>query len=123
MHSKGHQISANHGPPSRTESMVSHNSVSSFLEGMQMFEPLVAFDVKPANSLMTCLLLWDLFYGDGNSGKNNKEEDPHPMCLLVHNSAHGGSWRCPYDLNSISASSYIAGLVVQSGLSPADSLA
>ena len=91
-HSKGHIVSANHGPPSRTDSMVSHSTVSTFLEGMQSFRPLIAFDVPPANSLMTALMLWDLNYKN-KSMAHSYEKLEHPMCLFVENAAHGGSWR------------------------------
>ena len=91
-HSAGHIVSANHGPPSRTESMVSHSSVSVALEGMQNFPPLTAFDVAPANSLMTSLMLWDL-NAKGKSVAHSYDKLEHPMCLFVENAAHGGLWR------------------------------
>jgi len=90
-HSKGHTVSANHGPPSRTDSMVSHSTVSTFLEGMQSFPPLVAFDVAPASTLMAALMLWDVNFSESTAQSYDKLE--HPMCLFVENAAHGGSWR------------------------------
>lgn len=91
-HSRGHTVSANHGPASRTDSMVSHSTVSAFLEGMQNFPPLVAFDVFPANSLMTALMLWDLNFKE-KSLAHSYDKLEHPMCLFVENAVHGGLWR------------------------------
>ena len=90
----GHTVSANHGPSTRTNSMISHSQVASALEGMQYFKPLVAFDITPAKSLLTALMLWDLNFPE--SSANPTIPLKHPMCLFIENSIHGGIWRCPY---------------------------
>ena len=90
----GHVVSANHGPSTRTNSMISHSQVATALEGMQYFPPLVAFDINPAKSLLAALMLWDLNFLESTA--NPSVPLDHPMCLFIENSVHGGIWRCPY---------------------------
>ena len=101
----GHSVSANHGPPTRTLSMVSHAKVAAALEGMQHFPPNVAFDVGPAKSLLAALMLYDLNLSDESSSAD------HPMRLFDGGSAHGGAWRCPFRLDSLGTASFIGGKV------------
>lgn len=90
----GHVVSANHGPSTRTDSMVSHQQVAVALEGMQIVSPLVAYDREPAATLMAALMLWDLNYKSSVAHPNISID--HPMSLFIENSVHGGIWRCPY---------------------------
>mmetsp|Transcript_3247 Transcript_3247/g.4436 ORF Transcript_3247/g.4436 Transcript_3247/m.4436 type:complete len:537 (+) Transcript_3247:120-1730(+) len=118
----GYLVSANHGPSTRTVSMTAHSQVSHALEGMQVFEPLIAFDTLPAKTLMTCLLLWDLSRVESKANADVSLD--HPMELFIENSVHGGIWRCPYSMDSIGALSFLIGkLFLNHGMSPEKSLA
>jgi hypothetical protein len=112
--SQGHVVSCPLAPPSRTDSMVSHATVSAALDGMPYLEPLVIFAQEPCRTLMTALMLHDIF-----QSKHNKKHD-HPLQLFFHNSVHGGMWRSPYLMESVSAISFIFGKVgfQPSGWSP-----
>lgn len=117
----GHVVSANHGPSTRTNSMVSHSNVAVALEGMQKFVPLVAFDIPPARSLLTALMLWDLNFAESTSNPNIHID--HPMCLFIENAVHGGIWRCPYSMDSVGQISFAIGkFFVSHGKSPVGSV-
>mmetsp|Transcript_25644 Transcript_25644/g.39732 ORF Transcript_25644/g.39732 Transcript_25644/m.39732 type:complete len:795 (+) Transcript_25644:119-2503(+) len=119
--SEGHVVSANLGPSSRTDSMITHKFISLALEGMQIVPPLVTFDVEPAKTLMAALMLWDLNYQDASSA-NPANRLEHPMCLFLENAVHGGTWRCPYTVDSMGRVSYIVGHFREAGRSPLGSL-
>lgn len=107
-----HIVSANHGPPTRSESMVGHKTIAIALEGMQNFEPNVAFDVSCSKTLLTALMLYDINFDESTANPMSPEKTvQHPMCLFNENSAHGGSWRCPYLQDSIGTASFITGKV------------
>ena len=108
--SQGHTVSCPLAPPSRTDSMVSHATVSAALDGMPYLEPLVIFAQEPCRTLMTALMLHDIF-----QPKQDMKQHHHPLQLFFHNSVHGGMWRSPYLMESVSAISFIFGKV---GLQP-----
>uniref|UniRef100_A0A7S2L865 Uncharacterized protein n=1 Tax=Leptocylindrus danicus TaxID=163516 RepID=A0A7S2L865_9STRA len=118
--SEGHLVSANLGPSSRTDSMISYKFISLALEGMQIVPPLVTFDVEPAKTLMAALMLWDLNHDASSANPANHLE--HPMCLFLENAVHGGTWRCPYTVDSMGRVSYIVGHFREAGKSPLGSL-
>jgi len=114
--SRGHVVSANHAPGARTESMVSHSTIAAALEGMQAFEPMVAFDAPTASGLMAGLMLWDL--GSKESDANPGKALEHPMCLLASNAVHGGMWRTAYTVDSIGACAFLYGKVREWNVAP-----
>ena len=118
--SENHLVSANLGPSSRTDSMMSNKFIKLAMEGMQVVQPLVAFDVQPAKTLMASLMLYDLNFKQ--SSANPEIRLKHPMCLFIENAVHGGSWRCPYTVDSIGHVSYIVGIFRKEGRSPIESL-
>jgi len=99
---KAWAVSANVSPPARTQSMISHSTVSTWLNGISAFPPMTVFQPDTARVLMTLLLLHDL-------SSNQSPTDRHPMTLFVDNSVHGGCWRMPYDLNSVGTISFVLG--------------
>ncbi|GMI02819.1 hypothetical protein TrRE_jg11392 [Triparma retinervis] len=109
---EGFVASANHAPAARTESMVAYSTIAAALEGMQSFEPLVAYDPQTASDMMAAILLWDL--SDKSSAANPKNKDAHPFNLLVENACHGGMWRCAYTTDSIGKWSFIYGKMTSS---------
>jgi hypothetical protein len=109
---EGFVASANHAPAARTESMVAYSTIAAALEGMQSFEPLVAYDPQTASDMMAAILLWDL--SDKSSAANPKNQDAHPFNLLVENACHGGMWRCAYTTDSIGKWSFIYGKMTSS---------
>jgi hypothetical protein len=50
-------VSAPFAPTTRTRSMMENSQVAAALEGMHQFEPLLAFDVGPASSLLAAILV------------------------------------------------------------------
>ena len=50
-----HIVAAPFAPPTRTQSMTRTDSIANAMEGMHHFEPLLAFDVGPASSLMASI--------------------------------------------------------------------
>ena len=117
--SEGYKVSANHAPAARTESMVAYATIAAALEGMQSFQPLVAFDPETASSMMAAILLWDL--NDASSKANPANKDAHPMDLLLENACHGGIWGCAYTMDTIGTASFLAGKMTSS-YTPVDSL-
>lgn len=101
-HSRGHCISANISPPAKTQSMVGHDQVATWLNGIQAFPPMVVFDPSMARTLMTSLLVWDLIC-------KKHITYHHPTMLFMENSVHGGVWRFPYDINSVGLVSFMIG--------------
>mmetsp|Transcript_25015 Transcript_25015/g.35841 ORF Transcript_25015/g.35841 Transcript_25015/m.35841 type:complete len:581 (+) Transcript_25015:116-1858(+) len=113
--SQGHIVSANVSPPAKTQSMVSHSQIAKWLDGLQAFPPMVAFDPCMARTLMTSLLIWDLTTPRSTA----QQKCPHPAMLFLENSVHGGCWRFPYDLNSVGMLSFMMGkFIFNKGLPP-----
>ena len=118
--SEGHVVSANLCPNSRTDSMISSKFIKFALEGMQIVPPLVAFDVAPARTLMATLMLYDLNCKESTANPDVKQH--HPMCLFEENAVHGGTWRCPYTVDSMGQVSYVVGRFCKVDRSPLGSL-
>jgi len=106
----GFTVSANHAPAARTENMVSHSQIAAALNGMQAFKPLVAFSPDTASGLMCGLMLNDLNNKRSRANKENNEAF-HPMELFVDRAAHGGTWGCAYNTDSIGTSSFLLGKI------------
>ena len=118
--SEGHIVSANLGPSSRTDSMISFKFIRFALEGMQIVQPFVAFDVEPAKTLMAALMLYDLNCDQSTAHPYVRQK--HPMCLFLENAVHGGTWRCPFTVDSMGQVSYVVGHFRKVGRSPLNSL-
>ena len=115
-----HVVSANVGPSSRTDSMITSKFIRLALEGMQVVEPLVTFDVLPAKTLMAALMLYDLNFPNSTANPSVKLE--HPMSMFLENAVHGGVWRCPYTVDSMGRVSYVVGHFKTPGKSPLGSI-
>lgn len=58
-----HVVAAPFAPPTRTQSMTQTDSIANAMEGMHHFEPMLAFDVGPASSLMAAISKsWSLLF-------------------------------------------------------------
>ena len=115
-----HVVSANVGPSSRTDSMITSKFIRLALEGMQVVEPLVTFDVLPAKTLMAALMLYDLNFPNSTANPSVKLE--HPMSMFLENAVHGGVWRCPYTVDSMGRVSYVVGHFKTPGKPPLGSI-
>ena len=100
----GHVVSANFGPPCRTDNMTSHSNIAAAIEGMQYIQPNVTFDPTVARTIMAALLFYDISV---EPRKANVQE--HPMQFFLSGSVHGGAWRCPYNGDTIGIVSYFMG--------------
>jgi hypothetical protein len=100
-----HQVSAPFAPATRTASMVQYDTVANALEGMHHFAPMLAFDVAPASTLMTAILLAHLQL----LNRSLPDYDESPFSMFWDGAVHGGVWTCPYTLDSISLINYALG--------------
>jgi hypothetical protein len=101
----GQNVSAPFAPATRTTSMTNHDTVASALEGMHFFEPMLAFDVGPASTLMAAILVSHLQLM--NRPLPDMEESP--FTIFWDGAVHGGVWTCPYTLESLSVINYALG--------------
>merc|ERR1719161_1660127 len=106
----GSIVSANIGPPSRTESVMHNKTMKVLLDGMAYVEPNEAFDANTASELMALLLIHDI----RNTQSVAQPTTPlkHPWELISVGSVHGGCWRCGFDLEGsymLSGSIYALG--------------
>jgi hypothetical protein len=108
-------VCAPHAPPTRTESVRHNTQAAAALEGLPYFAPLVTFDVQPCSSLLTAILLGQLssFCSDSSTAAETTTLGPpppsHPLAMFWDGSVHGGSWRCPYKIDSLATLTYILG--------------
>ena len=98
-------VAAPFAPITRTNSVVTNNAIEAAVEGMHHFPPLLAFDVGPASTLMAAIMLSQLQIV--NRPLPDMEESP--FCMFWDGSVHGGTWTCPYTLESISSLNWILG--------------
>eukprot|EP00545_Synedropsis_sp_CCMP1620_P002577 CAMPEP_0119023444 /NCGR_PEP_ID=MMETSP1176-20130426/29975_1 /TAXON_ID=265551 /ORGANISM="Synedropsis recta cf, Strain CCMP1620" /LENGTH=501 /DNA_ID=CAMNT_0006978527 /DNA_START=57 /DNA_END=1562 /DNA_ORIENTATION=- len=120
---RGRKVSCPHAPPTRTESMVRYATIASALEGMQMFEPNVSFSTGSSSSLLTAILLYHVNYDECLTNPKNKSKLQHPMHIFWDGSVHGGSWRCPFDMNSTGTLSFLFGKAMSGPYIPGSSVA
>lgn len=92
----GNVVSANIGPPSRTESVMHNRTMKVILDGMAYIEPNEAFDAPTASDLMAMLLIHDL--RNEQSIAQPQTAMGHPWELMSVSAVHGGCWRAGYDL-------------------------
>ena len=101
-------VSANMAPGSRTRSMQHVPVVAKALEGQKHFAPLRPFDVFETRDTMTSLMLHDLGRFRDNKG-DTVDTSKHPMDVFGTTAVHGGTWRCPWSVESIGRASVVAG--------------
>ena len=123
---RGVATSANMAPGSRTRSMQHVRAVSIALEGQKHFPPLRPFDADETRDTMAVLLLRDLGADrdfrtgrrreETTSDDDDKDQDQalkknaaHPMDVFGRHAVHGGTWRCPWSVDSIGRASVVAG--------------
>jgi hypothetical protein len=122
-------VCAPYAPPTRTESVRHNTQAAAALEGLPYIAPLVTFDVQPCSSLLTAILLGQLssFALDSSTDQDSSMRSappPHPLAMFWDGSVHGGSWRCPYKIDSLATLTYILGrTVAQPGWWPSAALA
>lgn len=112
----GVATSANMAPGSRTKSMRHVKAVAIALEGQKHFPPLRPFDADETRETMASLALRDLGADrDARLGraapdkKKSDEKNAHPMDVFGRHAVHGGTWRCPWSVDSIGRASVVAG--------------
>lgn len=94
-------VSSNVAPPSATESVMHNDLIAKALTGSQVFPCLEVFEPLTSRWLMTLLLIHDLV----DTGRIS-----HPYAVFAHNACHGGMWRCPFKVASITTISYLINL-------------
>ena len=105
--SAGAVVSANLAPPMYTESICHVKTAMAGLNGFQGFKPMAAFDPDTVAPLLTLVLLWDLTSDASTAQPSTKMTSP--TLLFLQNSFHGGTWRCPYEQDSIGSSLFLLG--------------
>lgn len=100
-----HIVAAPFAPATRTISMVAYDTISSALEGMHHFEPMLAFDVGPASTLMAAILISQTQL----MNRPIPDPDENPFIMFWDGAVHGGVWTCPYTLESLSTVNYMLG--------------
>ena len=111
----GAATSANMAPGSRTKSMRHVKAVAIALEGQKHFPPLRPFDADETRETMASLALRDLGadrdarLGRAAPEKKSDEKNVHPMDVFGRHAVHGGTWRCPWSVDSIGRASMVAG--------------
>jgi hypothetical protein len=98
-------VSAPFAPATRTQSMMAHSQVASALEGMHQFEPLLAFDVGPASSLLAAVMISHI----QTLNRPLPDMEENPFTLFWDGAVHGGVWTCPYSLDSVSTINWVLG--------------
>lgn len=98
-------VSCPFAPACRTSSMVGYDTVATVLEGMQFFEPMLAFDVGPASTLMAAIMVSHLQL----MNRPLPDMDESPFTIFWDGAVHGGVWTCPYTLESLSVVNYALG--------------
>jgi hypothetical protein len=120
-HYRDHQhVSAPFAPATRTVSMTSYDTVAHALEGMHHFEPMLAFDVLPASTLLSAIMIAHLQL----LNRSIPDLDESPFSMFWDGAVHGGVWTCPYTLESASVINYALGKVTYypKGYIPPDAL-
>ena len=93
-------------PLTRTKGMIASNpSMKAVLDGMHHFEPMLAFDVNPASTLMCNIMISQLQI----LNRPLPDMDENPFTILWDGAVHGGIWTCPYSLDSISTINWVLG--------------
>jgi len=101
----GHPVSTNVSPTTATQSVMLKSSIVAAIGGMHIFKPMEVFYQELSMTVMAALLVHDLQNPESAAQPSSKLE--HPLCLLQKTSFHGGLWRCPYTMTSITVPSAI----------------
>jgi len=101
----GHQVSTNVSPTTATESVMLKSSIVAAIGGMHIFKPMEVVFQELSMTVMAALLIHDL--KNPRSAAQPSSTLPHPLCLLQKTSFHGGLWRCPYTMTSITVPSAV----------------
>jgi hypothetical protein len=100
-HARGHVVSTNIAPSTKTTSVVSNTQFKAAYEGMPSFKPYEIMYQETSNAVMGALLLNDLFNKDSVSNPHRKQPLAHPLLLFAATGFHGGLWRCGFTVTSI----------------------
>ena len=100
-----HIVSAPYAPLTRTPTAMASDVMTNMMTGMHHFEPMLAFDVRSASTLICSILIAQLQL----MNRPLPDMDESPYTLFWEGAAHGGVWSCPYTLESISALNYAMG--------------
>ena len=105
-----------HGPGSRTKSMRHVKAVAIALEGQKHFPPLRPFDADETRETMASPRAPRLGRGPRREAparaaptKKSDEKNAHPMDVFGRHAVHGGTWRCPWSVDSIGRASVSRG--------------
>lgn len=101
----GHQVSTNVSPTTATESVMLKSSIVAAIGGMHIFKPIEVVFQELSMTVMAALLIHDL--KNPKSAAQPSSALPHPLSLLQRTSFHGGLWRCPYTMTSITVPSAV----------------
>jgi len=104
LHMGGFVVSTPMAPSCRTESVVHNKTMAVILEGMGHWPPMEAFDPETARMAMFALLVSELT-------EHQPPKLASPMHLFARKAFHSGVWRCPFDLSSLGASTWVLGRV------------
>merc|ERR1712217_198178 len=99
-------VSANIAPASHTVSVRKQKLLAAAYDGSEYFGVKI-FNPQTSSSLMTALLLHDVFFPD------SKPFSDHPFGLFMHGAVHGGLWRQPYLLRSVVEAAAVMRLAVE----------
>lgn len=100
---KGHYVSSNVAPSSRTLSVVSNKLFELAYNGMPAFKPMEVTYPETSNTVMGALLIHDMqnMEGHANPAARVNADLENPLCLFRSNAFHGGVWRTGFTLDSL----------------------
>merc|ERR1712087_801429 len=101
----GHQGSTNVSPTTATESVMLKSSIVAAIGGMHIFKPMEVVFQELSMTVMAALLIHDI--KNPGSAAQPSSALLHPLSLLQKTSFHGGLWRCPYTMTSITVPSAV----------------
>mmetsp|Transcript_44547 Transcript_44547/g.88272 ORF Transcript_44547/g.88272 Transcript_44547/m.88272 type:complete len:524 (+) Transcript_44547:94-1665(+) len=102
LHMGGFVVSTPVAPTCRTESVVHNKTMSAILDGMGHWHPMESFNPDTARMAMFAILVSEL----------TEQQPPKlasPMHIFARKAFHSGGWRCPFDLSSLGASTWVLG--------------
>merc|ERR1712066_260432 len=101
----GHSVSTNVSPTTATQSVMLKSSIVAAIGGMHIFKPMEVVYQELSMTVMAALLVHDMQNPDPAAQPSSTLS--HPLSLLQRTSFHGGLWRCPYTMTSITVPSAI----------------
>jgi hypothetical protein len=94
----GHTVSANVAPSTATASVLTRKDFAAAYAGAGRYGVEI-FDPDTSNAVMAALLIHDL--RNDACPANPGTPLPHPLCLFMDESVHGGLWRTGLQLRSV----------------------